>query len=190
MRKKLRYLVAGVLIGGILICPALAVSSFPDVDESADYAEAVEYLKDVGIMRGDDKGNFNPNQTVTRAEMATIICNMLGETEGLSVSDTFSDVPATHWANKYITKAFELGFVSGYGNGQFGPNDTVTYEQAITMIIRAGGLESYASDAGGYPDGYISVANDKGLSGSFNAHIGDVMVRWQIADIVFSTFVQ
>lgn len=113
MKKKLRRLIAGILVGGTLICPVFAAPLFPDVDENAEYAEAVAYLKDVGIMRGDDKGNFNPNKTVTRAEMATIVCNMLGETEGLTVSEAFSDVPTTHWANKYIAKAEELGIISG-----------------------------------------------------------------------------
>ena len=44
MRLKVRYLLAGALAGAILICPAMAASSFPDVDEYAPYAEAVEYL--------------------------------------------------------------------------------------------------------------------------------------------------
>lgn len=58
MRSKFRRLLAGLLIGGQLICPALAASSFPDVDENAEYAEAVEYLKDVGIMKGDDQAKM------------------------------------------------------------------------------------------------------------------------------------
>ena len=137
MRLKVRYLLAGALAGAILICPAMAASSFPDVDEYAPYAEAVEYLKERNIMVGDNHGNFNPNKTVTRAEMATIVCRMLGETENLTISNTFTDVPNTHWANKYIAKAAELSIVSGYGNGKFGPNDMVTYEQAVTMVVRA-----------------------------------------------------
>ena len=188
MKHKFQRTFALFLTLALLTCPALAASPFPDVDGNAAYAEAVEYLKDVGIMRGDDKGNFNPNNTVTRAEMATIICNMLGETENLKAADTFSDVPTTHWANKYIAKASELGFVSGYGNGKFGPEDTVTYAQAITMVVRAMDLEEYAIEAGGYPNGYISVAVDKGLAGSFSSSPEEFLTRWQIADIIFGSY--
>ena len=188
MKSKVQSLLAVALIGAVLICPVMATSSFPDVDENANYAEAVEYLNDIGIMRGDNKGNFNPDNPVTRAEMATIICNMLNESEDLAVSDNFTDVPTTHWANKYIAKASELGFISGYGNGKFGPEDTVTYAQAITMVVRAMNLEEYAIEAGGYPNGYISVAGDKGLAGSFSSSPEEFLTRWQIADIIFGSY--
>lgn len=150
MRSKLRWLLACLLVVGVLTCPALATSSFPDVADDAAYGEAVEYLNDVGIMQGDTQGNFNPDKAVSRAEMATILCRMLGETEDLEKNDTlFSDVPASHWANSYIAKASELGIINGYGNGKFGPNDTVTYEQAITMVIQATGGASEAQEMGG-----------------------------------------
>lgn len=135
----------------LYVSAAMPVSaSFPDVDKNAGYAEAVEYLADIGIFSGDENGNFNPDKTVTRAEMAVIVCKMLGETEDLSKADTFTDVPQEHWANAYIARAAELGIISGYGDGTFGPGDAVTYEQAVTMVVRALGLEDEANEYGGY----------------------------------------
>ena len=186
MKHKFQRTLACLLALTLLICPALAASPFPDVNENADYAEAVEYLKDAGIMRGDNKGNFNPNQTVTRAEMATIVCNMLGETKDLTVSDTFSDVPTTHWANKYITKAAELGIVSGYGNGKFGPSDTVTYEQAVTMLVRAWDMDALAVAAGGYPDGYVVTADEQGFLEGVKAKVGQKLNRAVVAQILYN----
>lgn len=188
MRRKNLKVTIGLLLVGLLICPASAASPFPDVDENAEYAEAVEYLKDVGIMRGDDQGNFNPNKTVTRAEMATIICNMLGETNNLTVSDTFSDVSTTHWANKYITRAKGLGFISGYGDRKFGPNDNVKYEQAVTMIVRAIGGEQEAQIQGGYPNGYLAVAEDAELLYNVYAEIGEDLSRADVASILYAYF--
>lgn len=188
MKHKLQRTLACLLALTLLTCPALAASSFPDVDENTDYAEAAEYLKDVGIMQGDDKGNFNPDNTVTRAEMATIICNVLGETENLKVSDIFSDVPATHWANKYITKAAELGFVSGYGGGKFGPNDPVTYEHAVTMVVRAVGLNGMAIEYGGYPDGYIKIALESGFLTNISSQKGVSLNRSEIAILLFNYY--
>lgn len=190
MKHKLCLTLACLLAFILLLtCPAMAASPFPDVDENADYAEAVEYLKDVGIMKGDDQGNFNPNKTVTRAEMATIICNMLGETEDLTVSDEFSDVPTTFWANKYITRAKELGVISGYGNKKFGPNDQVTYEQVLTMIINVKGRTDEANKAGGYPLGFISVAEERGYTEGLLIEVGHNLTRWQVALILYNSLV-
>lgn len=187
MKHKIQHILASLLAVWLLTCPALAASSFPDVDENAEYAEAVEYLGQIGIMVGDNQGNFNPNKPVTRAEMATIICRMLGETENLPSSTAFTDVLAGHWANTYIGKAAELGIVNGYGGGKFGPSDTVTYEQALTMLVRALNLEENALEAGGYPMGYISVAQEYGFTYQLSAKNGDLMMRWQIAIILYNT---
>lgn len=185
MKHKLRRTLAYLLALTLLTCPAMAASPFPDVDENAEYAEAVEYLNDAGVMQGDDKGNFNPDKTVTRAEMAAIICRMLDETD-LVTSDMFSDVPTTHWANKYIAKAAELGIVSGYGNGRFGPNDSVTYEQAVTMVVRAWDMEVLAVAAGGYPDGYVATADEQGFLKGVQAQIGENLNRAVVAQILYN----
>lgn len=186
MKHILKQLVVMILVGGMLICPTLA-ATFPDVDEDAEYAGAVEYISNVGIMIGDDQGNFNPNKYVSRAEMATIICNLLDEKEDLSTDGSiFSDVPDSHWANKYITKAVSIGAVSGYGNGNFGPSDTVTYEQALTMIVRAMGLEEEAVVAGGFPDGYIKIACDFGYTDWITAEKGDLLTRGQVVMILYN----
>jgi len=185
MKVRIQRLLAGFLIGGMLTCPALA-APFPDVDEDAEYADAVEYLSEVGIMCGDDKGNFNPDKTVTRAEMATIICNMMDEVDDAANTEgAFTDVPKSHWASEYISKAVSLGIISGYGDGRFGPDDTVTYEQALTMIVSFVGLSDAAIKYGGYPDGYIFVADDYGYTKQLSAKKGDLLKRWQVAHILY-----
>lgn len=171
----------------LMVGPAFA-SSFPDIDDSAEYVEAVEYLNSVGLMVGDTSGNFNPDKPVSRAEMATIVCRLIGETENLSKTDEFPDVSLSHWGNAYIAKAAELGIVKGYTNGKFGPSDTVTYEQALAMIIRAMGLEEEAVAMGGYPDGYIEVACEYGYTDWVSAEKGDQLTRWQVALILYNVF--
>lgn len=188
MKSKVRYLLAGALVGAILICPAMAASVFPDVDEYVYYAEAVEFVNDAGIMCGDDKGNFNPNKTVTRAEMATIVCRMLDETENLTISNTFSDVPNTHWANKYITKAAEFSIVSGYGNGKFGPNDPVTYEQAVTMVVRAVGRTGQIQVPTNYPDGFLQTALDNDWLDGISSEKGEFLSRADIAVLIYNYY--
>ena len=189
MKRILKYILVCALIGGVLICPAFAEGHFPDVDDYLEYAEAVEYVSELGIMVGDDQGNFNPYKTVTRAEMATIICRMLDETENLPNSTAFTDVPIGHWANTYVGKATELGIVNGYGGGKFGPSDFVTYEQAVTMIVRAIGYGKDAEDRGGYPDGFLNLAENLGLLEGISAQKNEALSRADIAILLYNYYI-
>ena len=188
MKNRIMRLIAGWLVILPLTNIALATFAFPDVDEDAPYADAVEYLNEIGIMQGDENGNFNPDKAVTRAEMAIIVCRVLGETENLSASSAFSDVPVDHWANGYIGKAAELGIVNGLGNGMFGPSDTVTYEQTVAMIVRAIGGAEEAAGAGGYPDGFLAVAQINGFLFGLNIQKGTPLSRAYVALILFNYF--
>lgn len=167
-----------------MTAPIFAAVTFPDVAADSSYAEAVSYVSGAGIMVGDDHGNFNPTKTVTRAEMATIICRMLDEST--DKSSDFSDVPSNHWANGYIGKAVKLGIVNGYGGGKFGPSDNVTYEQAVTMLMRTIGGADLAAKSGGYPDGFLKIANDHGLLEGVNTRKGNALSRGDIAKIIFN----
>lgn len=189
MVQKIRNLLIGLLAGVLLICPAFAEGSFPDVDDYLEYVEAVEYVNEMGIMVGDDQGNFNPYKTVTRAEMATIICRMLDETENLPSSTAFTDVSTNHWANAYVGKAAELGIVNGYGDGKFGPSDPVTYEQVVTMIIRAIGGEEVAVSYGGYPDGYLLAAKENSLLEGIQSEPKEPLSRIEIAKILYNYYI-
>ena len=189
MKRILGCILVCALMGGLLAYPAFAAGPFPDVDEAAAYAEAVGVLQNMGIMQGEPDGNFHPSNKVTRAQMAAIICRVLGEEHDLTFNGTqFLDVPETHWANSYVARVASLGIVNGYGDGSFGPEDTVTYAQALTMIVRTMGLEENAVMAGGYPDGYIKVAVENGLAGEFSADQNELLTRWQVAEIVFGVF--
>ena len=187
MKRIFQKGASALLALAMAVSPALAASSFPDVAENAAYAQAVDYVSQAGIMVGDDKGNFAPEKTVTRAEMATILCNVLEENQSLTTDGSvFTDVPAQHWANRYVVKAAELGLVSGYGNGKFGPSDKVTYEQAITMIVQMIGLGDIAAEKGGYPDGFIWVASDYGYNKNVKSSKGESLKRWEVATMIYN----
>lgn len=187
MKRKLQTLFAVLLTLSLLTATASA-KSFPDVDAGAWYSDAVEYMNELGVMVGDTEGNFNPDKTVTRAEMAAVICRTLEKTmseeEYLPAyleTENFSDVPANHWANGYINKVSFLGIASGYGGGRFGPSDYLTYEQAVTMIVRMLGAETKANTRGGYPDGFLNVAEDMGLLSGIRAAKGERFSRANVA---------
>ena len=154
MKKYVQTFAIPVLLAALLTVHASALT-FGDVGGDAWYASAVSDVSDIGIMVGDDLGNFNPDKPVTRAEMAIIVCRVLERTLDEDayapvylVSENFPDVPESHWANGYINKVSFLEIAVGYDNGNFGPGDNVTYEQAVTMLVRAlGGGDDAASRA-------------------------------------------
>lgn len=174
IKKALSLLLVLCMVTAVLPIAAFADSggAFPDIPANAPYAEAVAVLSQMGIITGDDKGNFNPNSTIKRSEAATIICRLMSvEDEAKSMKNQiFTDVPSQHWAVGYVAKAVEMGVINGFGDGTFKPDDPITYEQMIKLLICAWGYTDSAVKAGGYPSGYIRVAKDLGITDnlSFN----------------------
>lgn len=186
--KKIPLLMSILLCTQLFGTAAFATTGvFSDVPADASYAQAVETLAQDGIITGDDKGNFNPDSTITRAEAATIICRLTGvETEAKKLSNSgFIDVPSSHWAAGYVAEAVKLGIVNGYGNGYFGPSDPVTYEQMVKMLVCTLGYESVAKSYGGYPDGYLHVSNSLQINTSEVSNTKENARRSTVAVLVF-----
>ena len=135
--------------------------------EGTDFEDAVTRLAALEILSGYADGTFKPEKTITRAEFAKIMVNVLGVGEAAKYAQgptKFADVPENHWATGYINVATDTKIINGYGNGNFGPQDQVTYAQAVTMIVRALGFEPKAQAMGGYPGGYLAVAAEEGIT--------------------------
>lgn len=162
LKKLLAVVLACTMVFGVV--SFAATSRYPDVASDAKYAEAVNVLSALEIIKGDDQGNFNPDKNITRAEFSKILCTLYGAGELGNAVTVFNDVPSSHWASGYVNYANQLGFINGYGDGNFGPEDQVTYEQAIKMLVCAMGYAYMADDNGGYPSGYMMVAADKNLT--------------------------
>lgn len=188
--KKIMSLVFLILAVNLLMIVAQAGSVFADVDDGASYAAAVQMAKDLGLLKGDDKGNFNPAASVTRAEFATVLFRMFsGEsTPPSSYSSAFDDLPTNYWAAPYIAWAVDCGMINGYGARKFGPNDPVTYDQALKMLLCACGYSEDAEDIGGYPYGYMSMAERTGFSSGINAVIKVPVPRSDVATMIKNVY--
>jgi amidase len=93
-------------------------------------------LVGLGIINGYSDNTFRPNNTLTRAQAAIMIVRAIGlSTEG--VSSSFTDVPPTHAAYKFISAAYQAGIINGYSDGTFKPNANVTRAQIAIMVQRA-----------------------------------------------------
>lgn len=169
--RNLKKVLALVLAFSMMFS-VVAFANYADVDADADYAGAVELLSALGILQGDDLGNFNPDNTITRAEYAAVVCRALGlenAANGAKGATQFTDVAADHWASGYINLATQNGIINGYGDGTFGPEDKVTYEQAVKMLVCALGFEPMAATKGGYPTGYLVIANQYKITAGVRA---------------------
>lgn len=184
--KNLKKVLALVLAFSMMLS-VVAFASYNDVDADADYAGAVELLSALDIIKGDDLGNFNPDNTITRAEFAAIVCRAKGlenAAEGAKGATSFKDVAADHWAAGYINLATQNGIINGYGDGNFGPEDKVTYEQAVKMLVCALGFEPMAANKGGYPTGYLVVANQYKITAGVKSSVE--APRKTVAQLVYN----
>ena len=108
-------------------------STFNDVAKDCWAANYIGYMQQFGIVTGYTDGSFRPNAPVTRAEFAAIASRFEKLTQG---SKSFTDVPDTHWAVKYINFAATRGWVTGYADGTFKPEHSITRAEVAAVTCR------------------------------------------------------
>ena len=132
----MKKLISLLLVAVLLLSTVSA--AFTDQNEiSPEYTEAVDVMNQNGIIAGFTDGTFQPKGTLTRAQAAKIICTMLkADVEGAKAAG-FTDVPAGHWAEKFVNYCAETGIVAGVGNGKFDPNGKLTGYAFAKMLMVA-----------------------------------------------------
>ena len=106
--------------------------TFSDVPADAWYATAVNTLASLGMVSGDPDGAFRPNDPITRAEFCVIALAFAYEPENAVCY--FGDVSRSDWFYTYVAQAASYGWIGGYTNGNFGPNDRITRAQVTTIV--------------------------------------------------------
>jgi len=160
VKRFLSFFLAGLIIGGFVGVSA-ALVDFTDIGElSAAQVEAVDKLSDLGVMEGYPDGSFRPNNYVTRAELAKIIC-VFEEQEQLDEEvSAFNDVALTAWYSGWISRAAACGWVSGYLDGSYLPQNSVTQQEAAAILLRAEDVNTADFD---WPNDYINMAQELGM---------------------------
>ena len=108
-------------------------NSYSDVAAGAWYNHAVSTLSAMGIVKGDSYGKFNPNAPITRAEFAAIAARF--DDKANTTTADFSDI-ASHWAKNEISAASNNGWITGYPDGTFRPDNKITRAEAMTLVNR------------------------------------------------------
>ena len=185
-----------------LSIPAYA-ASFPDVDESDTYYEAIEFLFTEGIVSGNDDGTYAPDRVLNRAELMKVIAEgaatYFGWAEGTfdlyTNTNCFDDVPTGEWYTKYICYGKEMGWVVGYEDGTlFKPSQDVTFAEGLKITYMGFGLDYSEEGEVWYQDvvedasmynyiPYTITAFDAGLARDAMADLVTRIIKYDTGDL-------
>ena len=142
--KKLLALVLALVMSMSLV--TISNAAFKDADK-IDYKEAVDVMNAVGVLIGDEKGNFNAKENLTREQAAKIIAYLeLGSkaADAMVGGNTFTDVASSRWSAGFIAYCAQAGIVSGVGDGKFAPAGQLTALQFGKMLLVELGYDAKA----------------------------------------------
>ena len=143
--KKLLALVLALVMSMSLV--TISNAAFKDADK-IDYKEAVDVMNAVGVFIGDEKGNFNAKENLTREQAAKIIAYLeLGSkaADALPGGATFTDVASTRWSAGFVGYCAQAGVVNGVGNSKFDPAGQLTALQFGKMLLVELGYDAKAA---------------------------------------------
>lgn len=191
--RNLKKVIALVAVFAMLVSTVAFATSFSDVKDDDNYAEAIEMLSNLGILTGDDQDgdgvmDFRPNDTITRAEVAAIVCRVQNLNNLAQTGTEFTDVTSSHWASGYVAQAAGKGIINGNGDGTFAPEANVKFQDVVKMFVRTLGYEPYVNANGGYPSGDLAAANRYGvLDGVIQSGNEVEATRGQVAQIAYNS---
>ncbi len=144
-----------LLLSLILTLCMSAVTIYAEDEVNPEAQKKAGVLYDLGIIEDDSLDE----EIVTRGEFAAMVVKMMGE-EAIESDTGFIDVENSEFADS-ISTVCNLGLMSGYDSATFGADDPVTYIQVVKTLVTMAGYQSLAEVKGGFPYGYISVADDR-----------------------------
>lgn len=180
-RKLLALAVAVIFILGTVATGFAAVAE--DVKDT-EYEDAVVRLGALNVLTGFPDGTFRPDDPITRAQFAAVAVRLLGLDDAAKYAKgttQFSDVGADHWASGYINIAVNRGIIKGYPDGTFMPEKEVTYNEAVTMLVRVLGYGPAADSEGTWPANYIAKGAELGVTDGVSFYGGAPAKRGDIA---------
>jgi hypothetical protein len=145
-----------------------SVASFSDMNASMWYNKAVASMAKGNYVTGYPNGTFGGNKKITRAEFVAIAARFMDAKDG---TVTFTDVSSSNWAYQYIATAVSYGWITGYADGTFKPNQYITRAEAITIINR---MLNRGVDAAGLIEG-------------FKAWPDNISGQWYYYDVIEAT---
>ena len=159
------------------IPPETSAETTESTPEEPYYAAAAARMAERGIFPAGDA--FNPDAAITRSRFTQVICAILGledEAKEMKGKTDYVDVPENYWATGYINCATAHGLIGGVGDGFFGPEDVVLYEQGIKVaMVCIGETVQFDPDTTNWVAAYITRAAQIGLTDDLAGAPGELL---------------
>ncbi len=173
----------------LAVVPAFA--DFTDVAKDHAAYDAVNVLNQLGVINGYDDGSFKPDNNVTRAEFTAMLLRTrgMGAVGSTSLDNPpFPDVttPDVSWAIGNIRTARELKIINGYDDGTFKPNNNVSYEEAVKMIVCALGYGDMGAEGAFWYSKYLMTATSLGFLEGAGGAVSTPATRATIASMLYN----
>ncbi len=183
MNCKLKLTVSILCAVVALNISSVAFAAFSDVPSTESYASEVNRLSSLGIINGNEKGEFKPNDPITREQFARLIIAAADEEDRANVYKSmtmFPDVKSSRWSSGFVNAAVKLEYMKGMLDGKFHPDEGVTYAQVCTVLVKMLGYND--SDLSGtWPQNYLLKAKEVGISEDVIFSANDTLPRWAVA---------
>ncbi|CEO06776.1 ZmpA/ZmpB/ZmpC family metallo-endopeptidase [Paraclostridium sordellii] len=132
-RGEIATMLSRIILDGKQV--PITENKFNDISNDYWAKNEVNYLASKGLFNGYEDGTFRPENPITRAEVATILVRSNGDIKQ-KFKKVFPDIDDSHWASKYIEKAAELGYMLGYEDGSFKPDQVITRGETVVTLNR------------------------------------------------------
>ncbi len=176
-----------------LICVVLSMVLMLSVNcvnvFAGEEGDEVSQLREYNIIKGDPDGNIRLFDNLTRAEAVTLLVRLYGFTPETSegvINNEFSDMEG-HWACNAAMIAKGLRIVDAEENAEFNPNENITAEEFIKMVVCLLGYQEVAEQKGGSPHGYIMQASRLGVTKGVSLDLTNYITRENAVQILYNS---
>lgn len=190
MKKNLCAFALACSLLAAAVLSSFSAATVAAVEKSAGIGEQkiIEIVGALEIMQGDENGNLNLENSVTRAEfvkMAVSASSFKDDADVKTAYSVFPDVGAHHWAAGYIRTAVDAGWINGYLDGTFMPSGKVKLEEAANIVLKLLGYTN-ADFIGSYPDGQLAKYRSLKLDTGISASAGDELTRRECMYLIYN----
>jgi len=185
----------------ILIIPQITFASFNDVSSDHINADAIQYLQKTNVVKGSN-GNFNPEQSVNRAEFVKMVYLAFGFPSDLEqeffTNNVFDDVSLSDWFYQYVQLAAQLGLINGSGQRNFRPYDSVSSKEALKILYNFAYMANKDAitsipitlnfpefQASEWYAPYAQMAHNQGVMQINSSTINKTLTRAELAEMIY-----
>lgn len=184
MKKLISFIIAAVVAVTMSVPIYAEEQNTADSKYFEDVNDALDILHALGLYDEYNEMNLNADKEIKRGELAKFVSQLFKVSENNDENKVYYyDVPKSNSAFGAVNALTDMGVFDGTGDKMFLPDDTVTQDEAIVVLIRALGYGGYANEKGGFPSGYVNAAGrlklTSGISSDKNLNMGNMLIMFR-----------